>query len=157
MTRLSLCPCASGKPFAACCEPFIQGKIQAPTAEALMRSRYTAYAKKQVDYLLKTWHADTRPKQIRIEEIPEWKHLAIMRVEDGSETDHEGTVAFTATAITHGKAFVLHETSCFKKENNQWFYVDGHINEQTNDKPVKVGRNSPCPCNSGKKFKKCCG
>lgn len=153
------CPCNSGRPHSSCCEPLISGKGMAITAEALMRSRYTAYVVKNVDYLLRTWHPSTKPTHIDLGTIPEWYGLQIMRTEAGDEYDSNGTVEFKATSLSQGKILQLHEKSRFVKDHDQWLYVDGDIK---GDRPAvvrvkKVGRNEPCPCGSGKKFKKCCG
>lgn len=122
-----------------------------------MRSRYTAYVVKDVDYLLKTWHPSTRPATIVADTIPEWFSLRIVPTEAGNESDTHGVVEFKAEAISQKKIFSLHEVSRFVKENNQWLYVDGDIIESPPGIHHKVGRNARCPCGSGKKYKKCCG
>lgn len=159
MTDKNICPCNSGTPYASCCEPLITWSHIAPTAESLMRSRYTAYVVRNVDYLLKTWHSSTRPATIDPATIPEWYGLQIVRTEAGSKEDDHGVVEFKATSLSQKKIWRLHEVSRFMKEDGQWFYVDGDIKGET--PPVrnnqKVGRNKPCLCGSGKKFKKCCG
>lgn len=159
MTNNDPCPCNSGHPHSSCCEPLISGKGMATTAEALMRSRYTAYVVKNVDYLLKTWHPSTKPVNIDLGTIPEWDGLLIVNTEDGDESDSNGTVEFKATSLSLGKILQLHEKSRFIKEHDQWLYVDGDIKDDItpNAKPRRVGRNEPCPCGSSKKFKKCCG
>ncbi len=159
MTDRGTCPCNSGEPYSDCCEPFLAGDNNAITAEALMRSRYTAYVVHDTKYLLKTWHFSTRPANIDPATIPEWYGLHIVNTEAGSATDNEGVVEFKAKSLSQKKVWHLHEISRFVKEDNQWFYVDGDIK---GDSPpvtrnIKVGRNEPCPCGSGKKFKKCCG
>jgi len=85
MTVDSPCPCNSGISYSSCCKPLISGKKCAVTAEALMRSRYTAYVVKDVNYLLRTWHSSTRPATIVSAEIPEWYGLHIVRTESGDE------------------------------------------------------------------------
>ena len=157
MTVSSHCPCNSGLSYSSCCKPFIAENKCAVTAEALMRSRYSAYVVKDVNYLLRTWHSSTRPAAIVSAEIPEWCDLHIVRTEAGDESDNHGVVEFKAKAIGQKKIFNLHEVSRFVKENNQWFYVDGDINESPAAINNKVGRNVRCPCGSGKKYKKCCG
>jgi SEC-C motif-containing protein len=125
-----------------------------------MRSRYTGYVAREVSYLLKTWHPSTRPSDIDTATIPDWHGLQIIRTEKGKETDKEGVVEFIATALSRRKILSLHEAGRFIKEDGQWFYVDGDIMEDSPSVAVaarKVGRNDPCPCGSGKKFKKCCG
>ena len=158
MTDKNICPCNSGTLYSDCCEPLIAGNATADTAEALMRSRYTAYVVRNVEYLLKTWHPSTRPATIAPATIPEWHGLRIILTEGGGTNDEQGIVEFEATALSQKKMRRLHETSRFVKENDQWFYVDGDFKGDTPPikKPPKVGRNEPCPCGSGKKFKKCC-
>ncbi len=125
-----------------------------------MRSRYTAYVVRDVDYLIKTWHPSTRPISINPDTIPEWYGLQIMRTENGTASDDQGIVEFKATSLSHKKIWRLHEISRFQKEDGQWLYVDGDIKGDSPPvvrKGEKVGRNDPCTCGSGKKFKKCCG
>ncbi len=154
------CPCHSGRPYILCCGPLLAGDLVALTAEALMRSRYTAYVSRDIAYLLRSWHPTTRPDQINPDVIPEWQGLLIVRTEQGAETDNEGIVEFQATAVSLNKAWQLHEVRRFLKEDGQWLYVDGDIKDDSSvvDKKVpKIGRNDPCHCGSGKKYKKCCG
>ncbi len=153
------CLCNSGKLFAECCEPLHVGTKDAGTAEALMRSRYSAYVEGKVDYLLKTWHPSSRPAQIAAATIPQWCGLHIVDTQEGGESDKQGIVEFKATFLSQGKAQVLHEISRFVKEEGLWFYLDGEIQADSFPAAVskKAGRNEPCPCGSGRKFKKCCG
>lgn len=152
------CPCGSGNSYTKCCEPYLSGNAQPATAEQLMRSRYTAYTQKDSAYLYKTWHAKTQPKTINLDEDEmHWDRLELVRTEKGSESDQTGMVEFIAHFTIDGKQGALHEISDFCKENGTWFYVDG---ESPQPKTVritnKVGRNDPCPCGSGRKYKKCC-
>jgi SEC-C motif-containing protein len=127
---------------------------------ALMRSRYTAYVEHNIGYLLRTWHPSTRPAVIDSAAIPEWCGLEIVRTRRGGETDNEGTVEFMATALVDDKLCKLRETSRFVREDGQWLYVAGDLiaaGDQAKVGSTKVGRNDPCPCGSGRKFKKCCG
>ncbi len=145
------CPCGSGKDYALCCKRLITGKIQSFTPEELMRSRYTAYVIRDVSYLLRTWHPSTRPPSIDPDTIPQWNSLQIVETNENDATG-QGTVEFIAKAKIYEKTFILHEKSRFIKDNDGWLYIDGEMRE-SRDKP---GRNAPCPCGSGKKFKKCC-
>ncbi|OKY76775.1 MAG: hypothetical protein BM485_01525 [Desulfobulbaceae bacterium DB1] len=149
------CPCGSGTAFAGCCAPFVSGLSHAPTAAALMRSRFTAYVVKNSEYLLATWHPTTRPDSIAPESIPHWTHLEL--IHDEENEDGRARVEFKARAFSLGQVLVLHEISRFVKENGRWYYIDGEIKDAPRTTAVKIGRNSPCPCGSGKKFKKCCG
>ena len=158
------CPCGSGKSFPKCCKPYIDGSTPAPTAEALMRSRYTAYAKGAVDFIMETHHPDTRDEISRdaTEEWAsgsEWMGLEIINCVSGGENDNEGSVEFSARYRGSDRAIVNHhEISSFEKSGGRWYFKDARMvnNPQKRDSP-KVGRNDPCPCGSGKKYKKCCG
>lgn len=157
------CPCCSGKPFSSCCEPILKTKL-APTAEALMRSRYTAYVLKAIDYLLASTHYEYRDlvDKAFIQEWAEkaqWLGLNILRTEKGQENDLEGTVEFIASYEENGQAFKHHELGFFKKVKGTWYYYKGKIvkPEDSEKKVSKLGRNDPCFCGSTKKFKKCCG
>ena len=157
------CPCCSGKDYSECCGALILGKRSAETAEQLMRSRYTAYAKVKTDYLLKSTHPDQRA-DFNEKEISnwarnsEWHGLEIINIKNGGHDDTEGTVEFIATYSQNGVKRNHHELALFKKLNDDWFFEDGGMVSQ---KPVvrsspRTGRNNPCPCGSGKKYKKCC-
>lgn len=156
MTNSNMCSCESGRSYSSCCELLIAGNKSATTAEAVMRSRYTASVVKNAEYLLKTWHLSTKPENILSDTIPEFYGLHIVRTEAGGEEDNHGVVEFKAKYISQGKYRELHEISRFVKENDEWFYVDGEVLESLPVITNKVGRNEPCPCGSGKKFKKCC-
>lgn len=154
MTDINLCPCCSGKPFSSCCKPLLSGEKKAQQPEELMRSRYTAYVLKDMPYILKTWHPDTRPSEINPDTVPNWQGLRVLYTD--TVKNNYGIVEFEAKAFYRGKTHLLHEKSRFKRENTMWMYVDGDVNPSS-EKNKKVGRNRPCPCGSGKKFKKCCG
>lgn len=157
------CLCGSDKSFEKCCEPFIDGKADAPTAEALMRARYSAFVCNDIDFIMSTHHPDTIHEVSRDEldawsEQSDWEGLSILATEDGTEKDEKGRVEFVALYETNGKAQKHHELSDFEKIDGKWFFKDGHmVNTTFKRQTAKVGRNDPCPCNSGKKFKKCCG
>lgn len=160
MAHSKQCPCGSGIPYAVCCEPLLSGHTQAATAEALMRSRYTAYAERNIGYLLRTWHPSTRPSVLDPATMPDWCSLEIVRTERGGAGDEEGLVEFVATALLGKRLCKLHEASRFVREGGQWYYLDGDMTgagESVEADTAKVGRNDPCSCGSGRKFKKCCG
>jgi len=115
-----------------------------------MRSRYTAYALGRYDYLLETWHPDTRPENIGGTGL-QWIGLQIVRTEQGCADDDRGMVEFIASYIQPTGGKQLHECSRFVCENGAWFYVDGDCSS------APIGRNGLCPCGSGRKFKRCCG
>ena len=129
MVKTDLCPCGSDKEYTDCCGQYITGNDAAPTAEALMRSRYTAYTLQDEAYLYKTWHDSTKPETLELsqEQLIKWTGLAVKRQEQGDEHDKEGIVEFIARYKLNGKAEKIHETSRFIKQDGQWFYVEGKI------------------------------
>ncbi len=160
---MDTCPCGSNLKYDECCLPLIKGDKTAITAEQLMRSRYSAYVKKEIGYLRASLHPDHRSdfdeKTTRAwAESSEWLKLEIIDTVLGGTGDSEGKVEFKATFIDKGIKREHRELSTFKKEADTWYFVDGQVQPP---KPVvraipKTGRNDPCPCGSGKKFKKCC-
>ena len=161
---MSLCPCGSKKEYNSCCEAFVLGKEVAPTAEALMRSRYAAFTNGSIDYLFDSHHESTREtldrKEVEIwSKESEWKGLTIKNIEKGSAKDKEGTVEFIASFNLNGTMQNHHEVASFLKESDgKWYFVDGKVQlEPFQRVGEKIGRNDPCSCGSGKKFKKCCG
>jgi SEC-C motif-containing protein len=121
------CPCGSGKPLDVCCGPLIDGREPATTAEALMRSRYSAYVQLREDYLLATWHSTTRPAELGLatEAPTKWLGLDVRRHEQ-TDADH-ARVEFVARYKINGRAHRLHEISRFVREDGRWYYVDGSI------------------------------
>jgi SEC-C motif-containing protein len=171
------CPCGSGSEYEACCGPFLAGSAVPDTAEKLMRSRYTAYTRVDIEYLQKTLAPEGRgdfdpvsTKQWAQEST--WKGLKILKVKKGGPQDSTGVVEFVATfAQKGGVGIEHHEVSQFRKsKEGQWYFVDGEGHQHKegeghHDHPKpetvvraqpKVGRNDACPCGSGKKYKKCC-
>ena len=122
------CPCGSGVPYTQCCAPDHTGTATAPTAEALMRSRYTAFALGRSDYLLATWHPDTRPADLTPDTPPlRWLGLVIHAHHAGQATDTTGTVQFTARYKAGGRAGRLTETSRFVRLAGRWVYLEGDV------------------------------
>ena len=161
---MEMCPCGSGNEYMHCCRPYIQGAKNAPTAEALMRSRYSAYVTSEIDYVYQTTHPSQRSKFNHKESLEwsrkaEWKSLEIVRTESGSSEDNTGTVEFVAHYYEKGKPVRHHEIAEFINEDGHWYFMDGHAPKpvQSIRQGPKIGRNDPCPCGSGRKFKKCCG
>ncbi len=156
------CPCGSGKAYAECCEPIITGEKKAITAEALMRSRYSAYVKQAFSHVYQSYHPETR-KHFTLSAIEEqadaiqWINLSVLDVKDGGPGDKEGFVTFTAQYQMNDQTHYLNEKSRFRKLNGEWFYVSGETKFTSTAVSQKIGRNEPCPCGSGKKYKKCCG
>jgi len=117
------CPCGSNIAYDICCQPYHHGLV-APTAEALMRSRYSAYVLQLEEYLLRTWHPNTRPDHLGLERDTQtkWSGLSVKRHEvTGSNS---AIVEFIAHYKVDGKAEKLHETSRFLQIKHEWFYVD---------------------------------
>ena len=136
-TQTSLpCPCGSGARLSDCCGRYHEGPLagQAPTAEALMRSRYSAFVLDRLDYLLATWHASTRPASLAPNEPGlRWLGLTVRhhRVLDADRAE----VAFVARSKLGGRAHRMAETSRFVREDGRWFYVDGDLGGDVSDRP----------------------
>ncbi|WP_238592131.1 YchJ family protein [Leifsonia sp. ALI-44-B] len=119
------CPCLSGEVYGACCGRYHSGAHTAPTAEVLMRSRYSAFALGLERYLLNSWHPSTRPDSVDLDDETRWTRLDIEDVRRGGPTDSEGVVRFTAIYRDADGGHRLTETSRFVRESGVWFYVDG--------------------------------
>jgi SEC-C motif-containing protein len=123
------CPCGSEKTLQACCGPWLSGQKSAPTAEALMRSRYTAYVLKNVDYLVQTTLPASREPGLA-DDIRSWMNqvawqkLHVLSAESGGRSDNEGIVEFIAEFVGPHGAERHHERSLFKKVRNVWYYVN---------------------------------
>ncbi|GAA0305972.1 YchJ family metal-binding protein [Kineococcus aurantiacus] len=115
------CPCGWGEPLAGCCGRYLDGR-DAPTAEALMRSRYTAFAVGDVAHLLRSWHPDTRPADLDLDPELEWKRLVVLGTDRGSPFDDTGTVEFEAHYRQAGRRGVQHEESAFVRVEGRWVY-----------------------------------
>lgn len=160
---MNLCPCGSGVNADTCCLPIINGTSPAKTAEALMRARYTAHTMKQYDFLTTSTHPEFR-NDSSVEEIEKWsshmswQSLEILATKDGLENNETGEVNFRANYTLQNAPQTLSEEAFFRKENGEWFYVEGNVLGKTplRRESVKIGRNDVCPCGSTKKFKKCC-
>jgi SEC-C motif-containing protein len=164
MFQMSECPCGSGLAYADCCEPILSGAIAAPTAERLMRSRYTAYQKGAIGHLGDSLHPDHKSDwdeaaTRRWADNAQWLGLQIVATQAGAEGDDEGTVEFIASYREGEATKRHHEISRFARQGGRWYYVEGRMPapETVRHAAPKVGRNDPCPCGSGKKYKKCCG
>lgn len=155
----TLCPCGSGRDLDACCGPIIAG-TPAPTPEALMRSRYTAFVRGRLEHVDRTHAPEIRDDFNRAEAERsarecEWQGL---EVKNATETGDEGTVEFVARFKRGGQEIVQHERASFCRRDGRWFYLSGKINPGPPQRHfTKIGRNDPCTCGSGKKYKKCCG
>ncbi|WP_147615265.1 YchJ family protein [Treponema pectinovorum] len=165
MSEKDLCPCGSGKKYEECCELIIKGKSKALTAESLMRARYTAYVKHEIDFIISSCEEGEKIAEIDRKATEEWSKqstwhgLKILNVNKGGENDDEGFVEFEASYTDKNKLKEIHhENAYFKKIDGNWMYEVGDVKPMTVVREgKKVGRNDPCPCGSGKKYKKCCG
>ena len=159
---MTSCPCGSTKNYNDCCEPIIKGTQPAETAEQLMRARYSAYTKTEMDFVFNSTdpanregydHDGTRAWA----ENSEWLGLEIIGTVRGGADDSNGEVEFIARFKENGTLREHHENALFKRKEGVWYFSDGVM---VKPKPVtvtKVGRNDPCTCGSGLKYKKCCG
>jgi len=169
------CSCGSELNYADCCEPIIDGRKEALTAESLMRARYSGHVKSAFSFLERTLAAEKRKDYDEASakewaSKSEWLGLQILSTKKGMEADKSGIVEFIAKYKSEGKIYEHHETSEFRRgsRDGKWYFYDGesHTHEEgkghhhstapkTRETP-KIGRNDPCSCGSGKKFKKCC-
>lgn len=184
MTKHSNCPCGSQKSYADCCEIAHKNHAAVTTPAQLMRSRYSAHALQLVDYVIDTYHpscqAELQRESITQSVASHWIKLDVADVQKGCD-ENEGFVTFFAYFEDEKQLYCLGERSRFLRENGLWYYIDGEFIEQdppamNEPEPIetsaaseaqiplphrtnaeKVGRNDPCTCGSGKKFKKCCG
>ncbi len=134
------CPCLSGDTYGSCCGRYHAGLRpgpdgaapgpHAPTAEALMRSRYSAFAVGDAEYLRATWHPSTRPADLDLDDDVEWRRLDVVRTEAGGPFDTTGVVEFVAhhrSRTDPADRGRLHEVSRFVREDDRWSYVDGTV------------------------------
>ena len=156
------CPCGSGASFAECCEPAIKGEREAKTAEELMRARYSAFAAGEIDFIVASTHSSTRrdvdvPYTTEWSRNSTWQGLQILETKDVNE--NKALVSFEAKFTQEGNEQTHREKSVFERENGQWRFVTGDElkNPTVRYETSRPGRNEPCPCGSGKKYKKCCG
>jgi SEC-C motif-containing protein len=156
------CLCGIGKSYKTCCEPFHNEEKLPATAQELMRARYSAFAKGKLAFLKSSIAPDAlhdydEESVKNWSEKSEWKGLILLKTEKGQPTDKDGTVEFIAKFNFENQEHEHHEVAQFKKINDRWYYVDGKIKGRPIRNESKIGRNDPCSCGSGKKFKKCCG
>ncbi len=160
---MTQCPCGSGAAFSDCCAPFIDGGEKVETAEQLIRARYTAHTLANMAFILKSHHPGSRTE---IDEAAtakwaresEWLGLNIIDIDTSEDTITR--IEFTARYRDADKQrHTHHEVGVFEKYHGQWYFKDAEVPEikQFRRDVPKLGRNDPCGCGSGKKFKKCCG
>lgn len=162
------CPCGSKLTFSLCCYPYILGSAVPTSPEALMRSRYSAYATSHFEYIANTYASKEQSEHIigkcesnsgavSVTDIKKsslhtkWCKLEIV---NSHEEDSRGEVEFVAYYQHNKQFYAMHERSRFIKVQSKWLYVDGQMLSKTGS--LKIGRNDNCLCGSGKKFKRCC-
>ena len=156
-----LCLCGSTKKAENCCALVIIGAEKAKSPEQLMRSRFVAYATGNMEYLKATWHSSTRPLDISNSNLLHWLSLKVIDAPKDYDKSGQGYVEFKAyfvdSSTQEDRYGVMHERSRFILEDGCWRYVDGEQFDTPTDEIIKkLGRNDPCFCGSGKKYKKCC-
>ena len=156
------CPCGSGASFATCCEPIITGARESETAEELMRARYSAFVTGAIDFIVASTHSRTR-KEIDLAFIRDWSQNSVWRGLQILETkvinDDKAYVSFEAQFTKNGQDQNHREKSLFEREDGHWRFLTGDElkNPTVRYETPRPGRNDPCPCGSGKKYKKCHG
>ena len=159
---MTICPCGSGNPYSECCEQIITGVRPAETAEQLMRARYSAYVFAKMDFVFESTHPDHRKGYDHAgtkewAETAEWQGLEIIGTNKGGADDSVGEVEFIARFAEKGNNREHHESGQFKKKEGIWYFTDGKMVLPKPLTVTKIGRNDPCTCGSGLKYKKCCG
>ena len=155
------CPCGSGASFGDCCERVIKGEREPETAEELMRARYSAFATGAIAFIVASTHSSTR-REVDIPDTTEWSHNSTwhgLHIIDTKDLDNnKALVSFEAKFTLQGNAQIHREKSVFEREDGKWRFVTGDElkNPTVRYETPRPGRNEPCPCGSGKKYKKCC-
>jgi SEC-C motif-containing protein len=161
-TENQSCPCGTGLTFSDCCEPIISGRRESASAEELMRARYSAYATGAAEFVVETTHQSTR-HEAKLDSIREWSETSTWRglsiLETKTLSDDKASVSFEARYTQKGEEITHREKSLFERMEGRWFFVTGETlkNPTVRYDAPRPGRNEPCPCGSGKKYKKCCG
>jgi SEC-C motif-containing protein len=153
------CPCGSGQSFGSCCGAILAGRRPAATAEELMRARFTAHVRQDFAFLHRTYRPTARLPYVEDPAKPatQWTRLVVHRHEPGATPD-TATVDFSAYGTEEGREVVLHEKAEFARDDGAWIYTRALREGPAPFKAAapKPGRNDPCPCGSGKKYKHCC-
>ncbi|MGJ8692579.1 MAG: YchJ family protein [Thalassotalea sp.] len=154
------CPCQSNKTFSQCCQPYLTLQTFPTTPEQLMRSRYSAYVTKNIDYIVATYSPEVRKQQNSADiklwaDSCRWINLIIHQTAINEKTAQTGEVEFSAIFIENNQLCLMREKSNFIKIAERWYYHDGLMVD--NQVFAKIKRNEPCPCQQGKKYKQCCG
>ena len=165
MSVTNICPCGSELDLEKCCLPLIQGKVKAATAQDLLRARYTAFTRGDVDFILRITVGHVTKsieKRLRIgRKARDGLGSKLFNLKWAKRNNDTGTIVFGAHYRDRkdGKDHEHWEKSFFEKENGQWRFADAQGIQMGPYKRAepKIGRNDPCTCGSGKKYKKCCG
>jgi SEC-C motif-containing protein len=160
---MAKCPCNSGLDYSQCCEPYINGNNCPETCEALLRSRYSAYTLGELDYIYDTIHPEQKSQHDakatkKWADESTWMSFEIIAIKQGQKEDEEGFIEFKVKYRQKLQNITHHEMAFFKKNEGRWYFFDGEpVTPETYVREnQKIGRNDPCPCGSGKKYKKCC-
>lgn len=159
---MTLCPCGTSLDYNDCCGPYLAGNKKTLTAESTMRARYSAFVEGNIDYI-KSTHDPERRADFNEDDVKDWSlkskwlGLEVIEILEGTVNDLSGTVEFIAKYEINGVSHAHHELGEFSKKDGEWYFMDGKILRNTVKRVApKTGRNDPCPCGSGKKYKKCC-
>ncbi|NTS76139.1 YchJ family protein [Catenovulum sp. SM1970] len=162
MSSPKACPCNPDKQYQACCQLLHTKVNKASSPEQLMRSRYSAYATAEIDYIIETLLPAKRSTAMRQELIEYTKQIKFVKLDIvdapvvNPDKPTQGVVEFKAWyQDTDKQYYCQHERSRFQLIDGNWYYQDGDVYGY--DTPIKLERNQPCICGSGKKYKKCCG
>jgi len=160
----NICKCDTGKPYSECCEPIIKGLKTPENAVDVMRARYTAFVIGEIDFIMATVSPSKKSEYDRksVEEwsrSTDWTDLEIVSCKDGGVEHESGEVEFIANYRDKDTMKKHHEHASFVKIKGAWYFEDGRAPAvtQVRRETPKIGRNDPCMCSSGKKYKKCCG
>lgn len=161
---MSDCPCGSGASLAECCQPIINGAVKAEHAEALIRARYTAHTLGEMDFILATHHPSTRndideTATERWARESTWLGFEVIHAEEVDDSSTTARIEFMARYRDAARRrHTHHERAVFEKYHGQWYFRDAEVPDVDQFKRTapKQGRNDPCACGSGKKYKKCC-
>ncbi len=157
------CLCGSGKAMADCCQPLINLEQNALSGEAVMRAIYTAHATDQLEFLTKAYHPDMQ-HEVDIDAARRWaqssKWLGFELLSQETIEDKPDLIDIELVAHFRDSKGVRqqhHEVARCEQQDGCWYFKENKVPKLTAKRVEKVGRNDPCSCNSGKKYKKCCG
>ena len=156
------CPCCSNELFEVCCKPILTGRVMIEHPVQLIRARFVAHIVHDIDFIIKTMKGkalklfDREATEQEWFKLCHWTKLELLKTHDIKDKDSEAKVEFKAHYIQNNESKELHEKAYFSKISGHWYYVSGRIQGSHVKVEARVGRNDPCACNSGKKYKRCC-